>query len=332
MQELTGAEQPVSRSTAARRELTFGLFGVFALVAVLVAVGVIYVLPLGKATYTAELTEARSVRVGDEIRVAGIHVGRVQELELRADRVWMRFRIDKEVFLGDATALEVRMLTVVGGHYIAAFPAGSKPLGSTPIPAERVRLPYSLIRTLQDAATPITEVNGDTLRQNFGALQDALAGSPESLRRIGNAMETLVGMLNRQNAGVSQALTVMDEYLTAINDNRGLVGTFIREIGGLETAGLAKKAEIAESLRVTGQLLSRIAAIEPTWDIHLEPLADRLAESVPQLEDLGRRFDQALHNLGVIKARLSASITPAEGVVIDQSQVCVPLPGKACRS
>lgn len=324
-------------SALMRHELRFGFFGAAALTAILVATGVIYVLPIGKATYTAELSEARSVDVGDEVRVAGIHVGSVKSLQLLPDRVRMTFTVNDDVGLGDRTTLEVRMLTVVGGHYIAAFPAGDKPLGAQVIPPDRVRLPYSLIRTLQDAAAPIAEVDGDTLRKNFAALQDSLTDSPDALRRMGNAAESLVALLNRQHSDISHALTVMDEYLTTIETNKSLLGTFVRKLGDLETRGLAKKAEIAEALLVTSQLLSRIAAVEPSWHDVLEPLADKIAEAVPQLEDLGKRIDQALTALADLRTRLVAAVTPENGLTVDQSaltvtapQMCIPLPGKGC--
>ncbi|WP_405134831.1 MlaD family protein [Nocardia sp. NBC_01388] len=320
----------------AARELRYGIFGALVLVLLLVVTAAVYLLPIGKSTYTADLAESRSVRAGDEIRIAGIHVGSVKSLELLPDRVHMTFTVNDSVVLGDRTTLEVRMLTVVGGHYIAAFPAGDQPLRGHTIPADRVRLPYSLIRTLQDATVPIQEVDGDTVRKNFAALQDSLTGAgPDALRHMGTAMQSLVTLVDRQNTDVSRALTVMDEYLTAVNANRSLVGTFLRQIGSLETAGLAKKTEIAEALSVTGTMLARIAGIEPSWHDELEPLADKLEQAVPQLEDLGRRFDQALNSLGEIKTRLQGAA--GAGVTIDQSgitvaapQVCIPLPGREC--
>ncbi|MFB7722518.1 MlaD family protein [Nocardia sp. NPDC056100] len=328
---------PKLKPGSAARELRLGLYGAVALTVLLVATAVFYLLPFGKSTYTADLIEARSVRAGDEIRIAGIPVGAVKSLELLPDRVRMTFTVNDNVFLGDRTGLEVRMLTVVGGHYIAAFPAGDRPLGRAAIPADRVRLPYSLIRSLQDAAVPIQQVDGDTLRRNFDALAGSLDDSPDALRRMGTAVQSLVGLLDRQNADVSRALTVMDEYLTAVNGNRSLLGTFLRKIGSLETDGLAKKAEIAESLSVTAELLSRIAGIEPAWRHELEPLADQLEAAVPQLEDLGRRFDQAINSLAQLQDRLRAASTPQDGVVVDQSgitlpvpQVCIPLPGRGC--
>lgn len=325
---------PKLKPGTAARELRYGLYGAVALALLLVATAAFYLLPIGKSTYTADLAEARSVRAGDEIRVAGITVGSVKSLELLPDRVRMTFTVNDSVTLGDRTTLEVRMLTVVGGHYIAAFPAGDQPLRDRTIPVDRVRLPYSLIRTLQDASTPIQQVDGDTVRKNFDALQDSLSGNPDALRRMGDAMQGLVTLVNRQNTDVSRALTVMDEYLTAVNGNRSLLGTFIRKIGSLETDGLAKKTEIAESLSITAALLNRIAGIEPAWHTELEPLADQLEQAVPQLEDLGRRFDQALNSLGEIKARLQAAAGP--GVTVDQSDitvsapVCIPLPGREC--
>ncbi|MGW4245449.1 MlaD family protein [Nocardia sp. NPDC004722] len=314
------------------RDLRFGLYGAAALVVLLVAVGVLYALPIGKTTYTADLTEGRSVHAGDEVRIAGVHVGSVKSLRLLPDRVRMTFTVSDNVVLGDQTTLEVRMLTVVGGHYVAAFPAGDKPLGRSVIAPDRVRLPYSLIRTLQDAATPVAQVDGDTLRKNLAALEGSLTGSPDALRRIGNATQTIVGILDRQNAEVSRALTVTDEFLTAIDQNKSLLGTFVRKIGLLETEGLGQAAAIKEALRVAGELLARIAGLEPTWRTQLEPLVDKLLEALPQLKDLGARLDTLVANLTGLQLRLKQDVTPASGIVVDQSAVtiCVPVPGRGC--
>ncbi|MFI6213404.1 MlaD family protein [Nocardia brasiliensis] len=321
----------------ARRELRWGGYGALVVVAILAAVAALYVIPFGKATYTADLTEARSVRAGDEIRVAGVRVGTVTDLELADDHVRMRFTIDRGVFLGDRTTLDVRMLTAVGGHYIAAHPAGDKPLGSTTIPADRVRLPYSLVRTLQDAAVPTAKIDGSTLRDNFAAAADSLTANPEALRRMGTAMQDFVDLVNRQNTEVERALTVMSEYLRNIADNKALLGTFIRQVGLLETLGLNKQAEINEALRVLGELLARIAALEPVWRERLEPMVDALHRALPQLKDLAARLVQAQNGFADLRGRLEQAVTPADGVAFDQSaltieapQFCVPVPGRGC--
>ncbi|MFE7801993.1 MlaD family protein [Nocardia sp. NPDC057440] len=342
MQELTTG-LPVRRghdrheATKNRRELRLGVIGAILIVIALAATAVLYVLPLGKSTYTAYLSEAQSIRVGNQVRVAGISVGRVSALELEPDRVRMTFTVNRDVFVGDATTMEIRMLTVVGGHYVAIFPAGTTPLGDKPIPQDRVTLPYSLVRTLQDAAKPVAEVNGGTLRENMAAVQTSLDRSPDGLRRMGAAMQSFVTILDKQNAEVSRALIVTDEFLTAINGNMALVGQFVRKIGLLEVQGLDKKAEITEALRIAAELLSRIAALEPSWREQLQPMVDMLTATLPALRELVGKLDGALGTVRTARDRLQTAVTPRDGIVVDQSAdtisapaVCVPVPGKGC--
>ncbi|MFD0364243.1 MlaD family protein [Nocardia sp. GCM10030253] len=343
MPELTKARRPGHRghdrheATKNRRELRLGLIGAVLVVIALAATAVIYVLPLEKTTYTAYLPEAQSIRVGNQIRVAGISVGSVTALELQPDRVRMKFTVNRDVFVGDTTTLEIRMLTVVGGHYVAMIPAGKASLGSKSIPPDRVKLPYSLVRTLQDSAKPVAEVNGGTLRENLAALQTSLDRSPDGLRRMGAAMQSFVTILNKQNAEVSRSLTVTDEFLSIINGNRSLIGQFVRKIGLLEVQGLNKRAEIAEALRIAAELLSRIAALEPSWREQLQPMVDKLMDTLPALRELVGKLDGAIGTLRGARDRLQTAVTPQDGIVVDHSAdtisaptVCIPVPGKGC--
>lgn len=331
-----GTDRVLDAATTSRRELRLGVTGALLLALALLATGVLYAVPFGKSTYTADLSEAQSIKVGDQVRLAGIEVGTVTGLDLRPDRVRMTFTVDDEVFVGDRTTLDIRMLTVIGGHYVALTPAGDTPLGDTVIPADRVRLPYSLLRSMQDAADPLGQVDGGTLHENLAALQDSLDGSPDAVRRMGRAMQSFVTILDQQNADVSRALTVADEYLTTIDTNKSLLGTFVRKVGLLATVGLNKRAEILAALEVTSQLLSRIAALEPVWRTTLEPLVARLAEAVPQLRSLAERLGGSVDTVNDLGQRLQNLAAPG-GPVIDQSgvtlpvaQLCVPVPGRSC--
>ncbi|WP_084654313.1 MlaD family protein [Nocardia altamirensis] len=327
---------PLDRHEAAknRRELRLGVAGAGFVVVLLLITALIYVVPIGKATYTAELTEAQSVKVGDQVRIAGVTVGAVTALDLESDRVRMAFTVDRDVFLGEATTLELRMLTAVGGHYLAVLPAGNTPLGTTTIPAERVRLPYSLIRTLRDAAAPTRQIDGDTLRKNLAALQDSLEQSPDALRSMGRAVQSFVDVLNQQNTEVSRALSVMTEYLATLDDSKSIVGEVVRALGMLMVAGLDKRGEIAVALSITAQLLSRIAALEPASREILEPLAGKLRDTLPQLTELSAQLDAAVPAWRELRDRLVAATAGPDGVVIDHSalipEICVPVPGRAC--
>ncbi|MBJ8342129.1 MCE family protein [Antrihabitans sp. YC3-6] len=331
------ANRPIpTEKQSARAQFRLGIVGAALVVLALIGAGVLYALPLGKATYTAELAEAGSVKVGDDIRVAGIPVGTVTSIDLHSNSVTMSFTVDDDVFVGDETTLDIRMLTIVGGHYVALFPAGESPLDDSVIPPDRTRLPYNLARAFQDAAQPIRDVDGNTLRQNFAALQTSLDGSPDGLRRAGNAIDSLVDILVEQNDDVSRTLAIADEYMSAINGSKSLLGELIRRISILETIVIDKRAEIQEALRVTDEALSRLAVLGPHWETTLKPMAQKLSAAIPELQRLTEKLSGAVDSVRNLLGRLQPLATP-DGLVVDQSSstitapaLCVPVPGKAC--
>lgn len=329
-------------AVAQRRQLVLGIGGLALTLVLMVASGIIYFLPIGKHTYTADLTEAGTVQKGDEVRIAGITVGSVTALELLEDSVRMSFTVENQVFVGDQTTLDIRMLTPIGGHYVAVFPAGRNALGDKAIPADHISLPYSLTKAIQDSARPLAAIDGTTLRANIDALTGALDKSPASVGEMTDAMASFVDVVNKQNEEVNRALDVADEYIGMLSGHRKVLGAMITKIGLMETAVLDRRAEVINTLRIVTELLSRIAAIEPSWTTHLEPLADKLFEARPQLEQLGTRLGEVGTSIGELGKRLQGLASPQGGIAIDQSgqtisapaltvsSLCVPVPGKDC--
>ncbi|MBL1079602.1 MCE family protein [Nocardia sp. 2] len=322
--------------TSARSQRLLGVAGLAAAVLMIVASAVMYFVPLGKHTYSAVLNEADSVRPGDDVRIAGISVGSVQSVELTDDAVLMRFTVKTSVALGDTTTLDIRMLTPIGGHYIAVSPSGDAPLGSKTIPAERIRLPYSLAQTFQDAQRVVSGIDGNTLRSSVADLTAALQNSPGSIDSVVNGMSTIVGIINTQNQDLRNALAVAEEYLSMLSESRKIVGAMLTKLGQMESQVLNRRGEVLTALQVTTELVSRIAALEPAWTQQLEPLTDRLLAAKPDLDQLGQKLGVVADDLAQAGQRLQSMITP-EGIGIDQSgttvtprPVCVPTPGRGC--
>ncbi|MEV5840184.1 MlaD family protein [Nocardia sp. NPDC052112] len=318
-------------------DLRLGVVGVVVAVVVLIAAGLIYVLPLGKTTYRARLPEAGAVRVGDDVRVAGVPVGTVTELTLRTDHVDMAFTVADETFVGDQSTLDVRMLTFVGGHYVALTPAGTRSLGGATIPADHVRLPYGLMQVFQDAVQPIHDVNGDTLRKNFAAVETALTDTPDGLREMGSAIDSLVDIMVQQNNDISRTLALADEYLTSINNAKSVFGRLIHNIDLVETVLIDKRAEIQLAVDHTDTLFSRIAAIETPWQDTLQPMAQRLADAIPDLEQLLDRLGAVINGVHALGEQLRAHTSGDGDPTVDQSAavvqgsgLCIPVPGRAC--
>ncbi|MQY23585.1 MlaD family protein [Nocardia macrotermitis] len=102
-------------------------FGVFAIVAALVTVTMWNTLAHsvsgGVHSYSATFTDVQGLRDGDDIRIAGVRVGKVTGIGLDArQHAVVRFVVQRgQTILGDTKAL-VRYQNLIGQRYIALQP------------------------------------------------------------------------------------------------------------------------------------------------------------------------------------------------------------------
>lgn len=309
-----------------------------AAVLLLVAIGAVYVTgTTAERTYSAEMAQAGSVRTGDDVRLAGIPVGKVTALTLLPDRVRMEFTVTEDAFLGDQTTLDIRMLTFVGGYYLAVLPAGTKPLGAAVIPMERVIVPYNLTKAFQDAVEPVRRIDGSVFRQDLAALSTAIDKSPDAVRSTVRAAGDVVAILDEQNADISRALSIADEYLTALDANADVLADLIITLGTLEQIIQTNKVQVAESLYDLAVILQDLTPLGRAWDASIKERAQPLADVIPALEQLGGRLGALLDAVRAFEQRLLPLMPAGGGVSVDQSgatiqlpAVCVPLPGGGC--
>ncbi|MFD4431428.1 MlaD family protein [Nocardia sp. NPDC058497] len=304
----------------------------------LIAIGAVYVTGTSpERTYSAELTQAGSVRPGDDVRIAGIPVGTVTALTLLPDRVRMDFTVAADAFLGDQTTLDIRMLTFVGGYYVAVLPAGTKPLGAAVIPRERVILPYNLTQAFQDAVAPVRRIDGNILRQDLAALSTSIDKSPDAVRAAVRAAGDVVTILDEQNADISRTLAIADEYLTALDTNADVLAKLLITLGTLEQIIQTNKVQVAQSLRDLAVVLQDVTPLGRAWDASLKQRAQPLADAIPALEQLGGRLGELLDSVRALQQRFLPLLPADGGVTVDQSgatiqvpAVCIPLPGGGC--
>jgi phospholipid/cholesterol/gamma-HCH transport system substrate-binding protein len=76
-------------------------------------------LPLigGGDTYYAAFSEAGGLKANDEVRVAGVRVGKVRTVDLQGDHVRVEFKVDKGVDFGRTTGAAIKVKTLLGAMY-----------------------------------------------------------------------------------------------------------------------------------------------------------------------------------------------------------------------
>ncbi|MBD3944429.1 MCE family protein [Nocardioides ganghwensis] len=166
--------------------------------------------------YRAEFTDATGVNKGDDIRVAGVRVGTVDDVEIvDRTRALITFSVDEETSVNGGTNAAIRYRNLVGQRYISLTQEVGDtqrlPAGST-IPVSRTK-----------AALDLT-----VLFNGFKPLFQAL--SPEDVNQLSFELiqvfqgegGTLEGLL-AHTASVTSTLADRDEVIGDLIDNLSLV-------------------------------------------------------------------------------------------------------------
>src|SRR6476661_5973243 len=105
-------------------------------------------LPLigGGDTYYAAFSESGGLKANDEVRIAGVRVGKVEDVALDGDHVKVTFRIDSAADFGTDTRAAIKVKTLLGAMFLSLEPAGSGQLAQgSEIPVSRTSSPYNVV-------------------------------------------------------------------------------------------------------------------------------------------------------------------------------------------
>ncbi len=319
-----------------RTQFIWGTIGVIVTVIALAIAAVVYFVPFGQQSYTADFRSTGGARSGDEVRVAGIKVGKVESVKLAGDHVEIKFGVKNDVPVGDMSTVEIKMLTPIGGHYISLAPAGDTALGDRHIPPEHTETPYELGDLLEKATPVLQNIDGTTLRETIAEVNKAIQGQPEAVRSILGNVNDLTGVIAKRSDQLEKALAVSDEYVGAIANDQVVLADFVTQLGILAVKLGQKKGEVI----ATFNMLSRVFRV-----LHRPLMAygDSIEPSVTQAEEL---FNKVLADQGNIDTVINgikdfivkiSTMLGVEGLTIDQSasvvtdtSICIPSPGKAC--
>ncbi len=251
----------------------------------------------GGTIYAADFSEAAGLQKMDEVRVAGVKVGKVVGIELAKDHVVVKLRL-KGVQLGRLTRAEIKIKTVLGRKYIAVSPDGDGELDpDTHIPISRTKAPYDISPAFQNLAKTVGEVDTTQLAASFTTLADAFRGTPKevqaSLNGLSRLSQTIASrdaklrvLLDRAN-GVTTVLAARDDDLVGVLKDADLV---LQEVK-------ARRAAIHTLLVTTTDLSEQLIALVRENRATLDPALTHLRNVVDVLRKNQANLDKSLEQM-----------------------------------
>jgi len=258
--------------------------------------------------YRAIFTSASMLEKGDDVRIAGVSVGEVKNVDHyeRNDAI-VTFRIKADVPLTTASRAEIRFLNLVGDRYLAleeGSDAHAEPLGSgDTIPVSRTSPALDLTvlfngfqplfqalnpRQVNDLSMNIVQVlqgEGGTIESlltKTASLTNSLADRDKLIGQVVTNLGQTLDTVDRHHQQLSRLVVELKGWMADLARDRRTIGSSLKNISDLTAvvADLVKgsrpvlKADVVE-LRRLAELLN-----EPKNRKVVVELLDRLPESM----------------------------------------------------
>lgn len=349
--------------TTSRNPVLVAIVGL-TLIAVVIALAINYGrLPLvsGGDTYRAEFTDASGLQEGEEVRVAGIKVGTVTDIELGKARVVVTFEVDG-VTLGKDTTAGIEVKTLLGQHYLSLTPAGEGELeaGAT-IPLSRTATPVNIVPAFQRLTTQAQRIDTEQVADAFDALAGTLnrtapemkgtlrglarlsrtvSSRDEDIRRLFEQASHVSGVVAARDEELGQLLADTGTVLDALDRRRDTIAAVIDRTAALsvQLTGLVRdnRDDLAPTLKALNRVLDVLVANRSELDEIIEG-ALLYGTEFANVGGSGRWFDatiklprgQALCSTPDISPTLATLLNPVlsdlNQAVNGSNQPCLPL-------
>ncbi len=247
--------------------------------------------------YKARFTDVTGLLAGDDVRIAGVKVGKVTEVKLVHNKTAeVAFGVDRDVPVPATAHLQIRYRNLVGQRYIsltegagsaARLPAGAtipisqtqpsldltvlfngfRPLFTALTPEDVNKFAYEIIQVFQGEGGTVTD-----LLKRTASLTNALADRDAVIGRVIDNLNDVLATLNARDRQLSEVIKQLQSFVSGLAADRTAIGQSLENIADLAdaTAGLVRdarpalRADIAQLRTLATTLNANTSVIEGT--------------------------------------------------------------------
>jgi phospholipid/cholesterol/gamma-HCH transport system substrate-binding protein len=292
----------IGRSFSSRNPLPIGAIGLVFLLVLLYAAFNAASLPLigGGTEYSAYFTESANLKSDDDVRIAGVKVGKVQDVTLDGDRglVKASFTV-KDGWVGDQSRVEIKLKTLLGAKYLNIDSMGQKKQDpGTSIPVSRTTSPLDVYPAFTELTKTVNELNTDQLAAAFKTLAQDFTGTPKYVRSAVTGLSRLSTTIASRNEQLGQLLSAANAVTGTLADRDQDLAQLLHD-GNLLLQELNARRDAIHSLLINTQVLSiQLRGLVSDNEKTIKPLLNNLDNVLTLLNNNQETLDRGISLLG----------------------------------
>lgn len=284
-----------------------GLLGLVTTVAVLaLALNIGKLLEVvGNATYTADFAEAGGLRGGDDVRVAGLQVGKVNHVELVGSRVKVTFGLTG-ARVGDQTRAVIKSDNALGSKFLAIEPLGAGT--SRHIPISRTDAGFAINEELGKLTASTAEIDAKKLARSFDSITSVLNETPTEFRSALQGVGALSRTLSTRDAELRTLLQKASSVSSVLASRNREVTSILGDGSQLFAELTARREVLQQLLRNVEQATKQLTGLARDNKISLRPALKELRASAKLFTDYRGTLDFALEHLAIYVRSLGEAV------------------------
>lgn len=217
----------------------------------------------GGESYHAEFSNVTGLKKGQMVRVAGVEVGKVQDISVNRDAtVRVTFTADPSVVLNEGTRAQVRYDDLIGGRYLAleegAGGAGILKPGQT-IPLDHTAPALDLDSVTGGFRPLFRALSPDQINKLSGQLMSALSGQGGTISSFLNHAAGVANTLADRDLLIGEIIQNLNVVLGSLGGQSDQLDKAVVAVSEL-THGLAeRKTDIANAVAYANAATGSIA-------------------------------------------------------------------------
>lgn len=206
----------------------------------------------GPSTYTvkAGFTDAGGLIEGDNVKIAGVPVGKVTGIEVEAGEAMVTMEVDSERPIPSDSSASIRWRNLIGQRYVYLHP------GSSPV-------------TMEDGTVIEETENVVDLGELFNRLGPIVAAVDPS--QVNDFLDTVTTALDGNEASISQALDDLALVVQRLGERDQAIGRLIQNVEVVARTVADRDAQIET-------MLENLSALSQTFSENTELLETAILE------------------------------------------------------
>lgn len=217
------------------------------------------------STYSAMFKDVSGLAEGDDVRVAGVRVGRVDKIDLTSDyRAKVTFQIHSNQTLYTNTLASVTYQNIIGQRYVGLsqgegdkrkLPAGAQ------IPENRTNPSFDISYMLNGFEPLFTELDPQQVDNLTNAIITAFQGNQGSLLTLTTQASVLTQTLAGPDAALGDLIANLDKLMTTLAKQSQNLETMLSQTSATLSALNGRRQELVSSVGSITANVTRLSAI-----------------------------------------------------------------------